>query len=231
MSSIYKEVLFRASKWLKHAVLLNEEEIRSFFAVIGDCFLVPSSGLVSESSWQVNLDEFFKRYKEYLDWMECEPTLPPPILRRFFSLMLTVSLDVFYGVSIGPEKLAIKASLPVIQIHMYHCVFSSFDHQIRSMVLSPDSFGWGLQIAYPQVYEDPKTHQFSKVLLDKGFPNSKPFKEMVSWLRKNTQPVPLQERGGRAYAPFRIGKSSLEKRETHQGLQKILLSGVRINES
>lgn len=97
MSSIDKEGLFRASKWLKHAVLLNEEEIRSFFAVIGDCFLVPSSGLVSESSWQVNLDEFFKRYKEYLDWMECEPTLPPPILRRFFSLMLTVSLDVFMG--------------------------------------------------------------------------------------------------------------------------------------
>ena len=161
--------------------------------------------------------------------MESEPLLPPPPLRRFFSLMLSASLDVFYAVEVSPGKNVIKASLPVIQIQMFHCFFSSFDHQIRSMVISPESFGWGIQISYPQIYEDPHTHQFSKVLLEEEkFPNSKAFKTIVSWLRKNTQPVPLQEDGGLAYAPFRIGKRSLEKRQTHVGLQKILSSGVKI---
>ncbi len=124
-SSVEKEGLSRASKWLKHAVLLNEEEIRSFFSVVGSCFLVPATGLVSRKSWQVSLDEFYKQYKIYLDWMDKEPLLPPPSLRRFFSLMLSVSLSAFYAVPVGAEKLAIKAALPVIQVQMYHCFFSS----------------------------------------------------------------------------------------------------------
>ncbi len=228
LSSIEKEGVFRSSKWLKHAVLLSVEELSSFFSVLGSYFLIPSSGLVSEKNWNVDFKDFQRQYSLYLDWMEDKTILPPPEMRRFFSLMLSVSLDIFYAIPIAPDKLAIKPTRPVIQIQMYHCFFSSFDHQIRSMATSQDSFGWGIQIAYPQVYEDPKTHQFSKVLLDEGFPNSKPFKEMVSWLRKNTQPVPLQEGDGRSYAPFRIGKNSLEKRETHKGLQKILSSGVKI---
>lgn len=228
LSSVEKEGMFHSSKWLKHALLLNVEEMSSFFLTIEPFFLIPASGLLSTSSWQVSFDDFLKEYKSYLNWMDVSPCLPPVALRRFFSLMISVSLEAFYAVEVSHEKVAIKAALPVIQMQIYHCFLSPFDHQIRSMVASPESFAWGIQIAYPQIYEDPKTHQFSKVLLDERFPNSKPFKEMVSWMRKYTQPVPLQEKEGRAYAPFRIGKCSLEKRETHLGLQKMLSSGVKI---
>lgn len=226
-SSTEKEGLFRASKWLKHAVLLNLEEMRSFLSVLGSFVLVPASGLLSESCWKISEQEFFDQYGAYLEWMKLYPTLPPVPLRRFFSLMLSTTLDAFYAVAIPDGKIAIKPVLPVIQIQLYHCFFSSFDHQIRSMVASPESFAWGLQISYPQIYEHPKTHQFSKVLLEEGFPNSKLFKEMVSWLRKHTQPVALQEEG-RAYAPFRVGKLSVNLRETHAGLQNMLSNGVRI---
>ncbi|MBX9924346.1 MAG: hypothetical protein K2Y01_09570 [Rhabdochlamydiaceae bacterium] len=226
-SSVEKEGLFRASKWLKHAVLLSVDELRSLLSVLSSFVLIPASGLLTEASWQVSEQEFLEKYASYLDWMKLHETLPPPSLRRFFSLMLSNSLDPFYAVAVPDEKIAIKASLPVIQIQLFHCFFSSFDHQIRSMVASPESFGWGIQISYPQIYEHPKTHQFAKVLLEEGFPNSKPFKEMVFWLRKNTQPVALQE-DGRAYAPFRIGKLSLNARETHKGLQNMLSNGLRI---
>ncbi len=226
-SSVETEGLFRASKWLKHAVLLSLEEMRSFLASLGSFTMVPASGLLSKNSWQVSDQEFLHQYAAYWEWMHENPTLPPIALRRFFSLMFTNSLQTLYAVELPGEKIAIKASLPVIQVQLYHCFFSSFDHQIRSMVASPDSFAWGLQFSYPQIYEDPKTHQYAKVLLENGFPNSKLFKEMVSWFRKNTQPVPLQEEG-RAYAPFRIGKGSGQARETHAGLQKMLSQGVRI---
>jgi hypothetical protein len=226
-SSVEQEGIFRASKWLKHAALLSVEEMQSFLSVLDSFFLVPASGLLSKASWKVSEPEFLRQYEEYIDWMKLHATLPPMPLRRFFSLMLSTSLKTFYAVEVPDEKIAIKPSLPVIQIQLYHCFFSPFDHQIRSMVASPESFAWGLQFSYPQIYEHPKTHQFAKVLLEEGFPNSKPFKEMVSWLRKNTKPVALQEEG-RAYAPFRIGNLSLAQRETHVGLQKILSSGVRI---
>lgn len=226
-SSVDKEGLFRASKWLKHSVLLNLEEMKSLFALLGSCFLVPASGLVSPLSWQISEQEFLEKYVDYLEWMKLYATLPPVPVRRFFSLMLSTSLEAFYAVEVANEKIAIKPALPIIQIQLFHCFFSSFDHQIRSMVMSPDSFSWGLQFSYPQIYEDPKTHQFAKVLLQEGFPNSKPFKEMVSWFRKNTQSVALQEEG-RSYAPFRIGKLSLDAREEHVGLQAMLSKGVKI---
>jgi hypothetical protein len=142
-SSPQKEGLFRASKWLKHAVLLSLEELDSLLSLVDPCFLVPASGILSEDSWQVSREEFLNHYKSYLDWMESQPGLPPPSLRRFFSLMLSTSLDVFYALPVSNGKNVIKASLPVIQIQMFHCFFSSFDQKLRSMVVSPESFGWG----------------------------------------------------------------------------------------
>ena len=221
-STMQQEGLLHCSKWLKHSVLLGMEEIISLFDTIGPHFLLSSSDLVEENSWNISLDAFLANYQAYLTWMKTYPTLPPPSLRRFFSLMLSSSLESFYAVSTSSNKIAIKAKHPVIQIQLYHCFFSSFDHEIRSMVISPDSFGWGIQIAYPQIYEDPITHQFSKVLLDKGFPNSEVFKRIVSWLRKYTQPVLFQEQEKKTSAPFRIGKDSLKLKETHQGFQAML---------
>lgn len=228
ISTVEQEGLFRASKWLKHAFLLSQDELEDFFSMINPSFLLSSSALTTLSNWQVSFSELQDKYQELLGWMQQHPTLPPPPLRRFFSLMLSTSLDTFYAVNLG-DKAAIKPSLPVIQIQMYHCFFSSMDRQLRPMVVSPESFAWGLQISYPQIYEDPRTHQYSKVLLDPKFPNSEPFKEMVSWLRKHTRLAPLQEKEVKVYAPFRIGKKSLSMKESHVGLQKMLSLGVKIS--
>lgn len=224
VSSVEREGLIHTSKPIKHAFLLSLEEMTALFQEIGPCFLIPASGLVSLLDWNISIEEFLSRYKLYVEWMESSATLPPIEVRRFFSLMLSSSLDSVYAVQVGQQKWTIKPCLPVIQIQMYHCFFSSFDHQIRSMVTNPDSFAWGIQISYPQIYEDPKTHYFSKVLLEERFSNSKIFKKIISWLRIHTGPVPLQEGEGRAYAPFRIGKQSLVKKDSHRGFQNLLIS-------
>jgi hypothetical protein len=222
ISSVEKEGLLRTSRPLKHAVLLSLEEMKALLEEIGEHFLIPASGTLDGMSWSVQDAQFLSRYEEYLKWMSQEPTLPPPPLRRFFSLMLSNSLNCFYQTPISPEKFCIKPKLPVVQIQLYHCFFSSFDHQLRSMVLSPESFAWGLQIAYPQIYEDPKTHQFSKVLLDSTFSNSLLFKKIVSWLRSHTQVFSLKEGFEKTQASFRIGKTSLHLKDVHQGLQQLL---------
>lgn len=227
ISSMEKEGVIHTSKPIKHAFLLNMDEMVALFEEIGCCFLVPASGLVSEENWNISVSNFLAQYRLYKEWMESNPTLPPIEMRRFFSLMLSSSLDSFYAVPTGAQKWSIKSLLPAIQIQMYHCFFSSFDHQIRSMVTHPDSFAWGIQMSYPQIYEDPKTHQFSKVFLEERFPNSPVFKKIISWLRAYTQPVPLKEGTERAYAPFRIGKQSLNSKDLHKGFQTMLaLKGI-----
>lgn len=222
LSSVEKEGIMRCSKWLRHAVLLSSEEMKSFLDSLGSFFLIPSAGLVSSENWQVTKEEFLLQYSSYIEWLQSSSELPSPSERKFFTLMLSTSLDDFYAVPTSSDRYVIKARRPVIQIQLYHCFISRFDGQIHPMALSPESFSWGIQISYPQIYEDPSTHQFSKVMLVKDFITTEVFKEMVQWFRKNTKPVSLEIRDQKIYAPFRIGKESTDLVSSHLGLQKAL---------
>ena len=222
LSTLEKEGMMRCSKWLRHAVLMSMEEMESFFDLLGSFFLIPAAGLVSLENWQITKENFLLEYRSYIEWLELHPELPSSSFRKFFTLMLSSSLDDFYAVPTSLDRFVIKARRPVIQIQLYHCFISRFDGQIHPMALSPESFSWGIQISYPQIYEDPITHQFSKTLLAKDFVATDLFKLMVQWLRKNTKPVSLEIKDKKVYAPFRIGKESSALVSSHLGLQKAL---------
>ncbi|MBM3199142.1 MAG: hypothetical protein FJZ58_07830 [Chlamydiae bacterium] len=219
-SSIEKEGVLHTSKPLKQAVLLTMQEMEDLFREeLSPFFLISASGLVKESSWNIGLEDFFLQYHQYLEWMKQDKGLPANTLRNFFSLMLSASLDVFYAIKMGPEKCLIKPRLPIIQIQMYHCFFSLLDHKMYPMVIHPNSFAFGLQFSYPQIYEDPHTHQYAKVLQEERFPNTPLFKALVSWMRRHTKPVILKAHKA---MPFRIGKNAEHLLESHLGLQSRL---------
>lgn len=222
LSTVEKEGIMRCSKWLKHAALLSTKEMEDFLSSLGSFFLIPAAGLVSLENWQITKEDFFLQYQSYVEWLTLHSELPSPASRKFFTLMHSSSLDDFYAVPTSSERFVIKARRPVIQIQLYHCFISRFDGQIHPMALSQESFSWGIQISYPQIYEDPVTHQFSKVMLAKDFNNTEVFKEMVQWFRKNTKPVSLEIKEQKIYAPFRIGKESENLVSSHLGLQKAL---------
>ncbi len=210
------------SKWLKHAALLESSALRDLLAEMGPLFFLPASGIVLEDSWRTSQDDFLARYDSYIESLLVTKAFPSAETRRFFSLMLSPSLDDFYAIKTGEGRFALKACKPVIQVQLYHAFISSFDHQIHSMALSPGSFAFGLQISYPQIYEDPKTHQFSKVLTSEEFASSLPFKKMVQWFRKNTKPAVLFIDQQRVCAPFRVGKEGRDFVGLHVELQKVL---------
>ncbi len=221
VSSIEKEGLMHCSKWLRHAVLFTLEEWNDFSSAIGNPMFVVTT-VVDKSSWQVSASEFKDKYLSYLEHVKQEASLPSPAMRRFFTLMISPSIDDFYAVEVGGGRFIIKPRLPVIQMQMYHAFISDLDRQIHPMVLHPQSFSFGLQFSYPQIYEDPVSHTFSKVLLDSQFPSSDVFKKMVQWFRANTKPVSILLDGKTLHAPFRQGKASSELVRENLGLQKAL---------
>ena len=222
LRTVEKEGIMRCSKWLRHAALLSLKEMEIFLDSLGSFYFIPAAGLVSLGNWQITKEEFLLQYRSYVEWLNLHSELPSPSFRKFFTLMLSSSLEDFYAVPTSSDRFVIKARRPVIQIQLYHCFISRFDGQIHPMALSQESFSWGIQISYPQIYEDPVTHQFSKVMLSKDFMNTEVFKEMVQWFRKNTKPVSLEIQEQKIYAPFRIGKESTELVSSHLGLQKAL---------
>ena len=219
-SSLDQEGALQVSKWLKYAFLLDAAEMTSFLQAIDPCFLIPSGFVVSEDEGIVEREVFLEQYRIYVQWMQSQDATPPASLRRFFSLMMTSSLDCLYAVELAKEKRVIKPRLPVIQMQLYQAFFSPMDQKIHSMVMHSDSIGCGLQISYPQIYEDPNTHQFAKVLLSEEFVNTLLFKKIVHWLREHTK-VPFLPRGKQQEPmPFRIGKNSSSMMDGHKGLAK-----------
>lgn len=206
VSTVEKEGELHCSKWLKHAVLLNMEEMKQLWQILDPYFLLSPIQIVLKENWRVSKDRFLSLYEKYLLWLKEEKDFPPSSLRKEFTLLLTDSLDAVYAVALPKDRILVKARAPVVQIQIYHCFISTFDQKIYPMAMNADSFTWGLQFSYPQIYEDPKNGTFKKVLLEKDFGNTVVYREIVSWLRKHTKPAVFSIGENSVVAPFRIAK-------------------------
>lgn len=222
ISTVQKEGELRCSKWLKTAFLLDREEMGDFWEVLASCFVVSPIQKVSKEKWQVSKDHFFTQYETYLSWLRSEEEFPPAALCKEFTLMLSAALDAFYAVGLSSDFFLIKARSPVVQLQMYHCFISRFDRKIYSMAMNADSFTYGLQISYPQIYEEPHTGQFKKLLLEEDFPNTILYKKIIQWIRHNTKPEIFLLGEEERVAPFRIGKKKKDFGSEHKRFKKIL---------
>lgn len=222
VSTIEKEGDLHCSKWVKHAILLDKEEMESFWKVLDSSIMISPVQKVSKEKWQVSKEHFFAQYEKYLSWLRLEEEFPPPALRKEFTLMASSFVEAFYAVSVALDQFIIKARCPVIQIQTYHCFISKFDRKIYPMAMNADSFTYGLQISYPQIYEEPHTGKFKKMLLEKDFPNTILYKQIVQWLRNHTKPAIFFIGDKEEVAPFRVGKKDKDWMSDHKRFKKIL---------
>jgi len=218
ISTPAQEGVLRVSKWLKHQVLLGAEEMESLFSTLSPFSIYVVSEVVSARNGLISHEEFLEKYAAYANTLK-EGNIPDETsLRRYFSAIFTVTPDILYAMQAGPDKFLIKALKPVIQLQGHHFFFSRVDGKFHSMVLGKGSVTWGLQFSYPQIYQDPKDHSFSKVVDSSFFPNTALFTRLVKWLRSNTIPTPLLAEGKRTNVPIRIGKRCLEWIDRHPHL-------------
>ncbi|MES2199773.1 MAG: hypothetical protein V4489_06360 [Chlamydiota bacterium] len=226
ISTVEKEGALHCSKWVKHAVLLDREEMESLWEVLASCIIISPIQKVSKEKWQVSKEHFFTWYEKYLSWLRLEDDFPPPDLRKEFTLMLSTFVEAFYAVSLSSDQFLIKARCPVIQIQIYHCFISKFDRKIYPMAMNADSFTYGLQISYPQIYEEPHVGKFKKMLLEKDFPNTILYKQIVQWLRNHTKPATFFLGDKEEVAPFRVGKKEKDGIGDHKRFKKTLAGFV-----
>jgi hypothetical protein len=92
------------------------------------------------------------------------------------------------------------------------------------MVRGPDAISWGIQLSFPQIFEDPKTGEAVEAL---ALPNGLLFREMQRWARKNTRPTPISVEGKKQNLVARIGKENIERARSHPKLRE---QGIEIDE-
>lgn len=220
VSSPAQEGTMRASKWLKHQLLLDVEEMRALFKELLPFEIFVVSEPVTQEEAYIDKEEFLRLYGEYVQALKVGAFPDESGLRRAFSSIFTVSRDLLYTMEVGKGKFLVKTLKPVIQLQLHHFFVSPTDGKFHPMVLSPESISWGIQFSYPQLYQDPHTQEFAKVTDSEEFPNTALYKRLAKWLRTHTAPTPFVFQGKKSNEPIRLGKQCFAWIDKHPGLQK-----------
>ena len=204
------EGIMHVSKALKHQILIDVDEMQDLFSALGDFSIYNVSEIVGLDFGLIPHAAFLENYATYINTLKAKVPVNDSLHRRYFSSIFTTTQDVLYAQEVKPEKYLIKTIRPTLQLQLHRFSFSSLDEKFHPMVLGKDSVSWGIQFSYPQVFQDPQTHAFSKITDAPEFPNTALYKKFALWIRANTLPSPFIYQGKRLNAPFRLGRKCFD---------------------
>ena len=219
ISSPKEEGVLHVSKWNKCQVLLGIEEMEFLLHDLEPLFFFIASEPVEREKGQFDKKAFLGVYTSYIDALRNGCIPEEKELRRTFSSIMSATPDVLYALSLDKGRYLVKPIKPVIQLQAHHFFYSSLDGKFHPMVLSTESVTWGIQLSYPQMYQDPKTARMINVVDSKECPNTFLFTQLLKWLRKNTVPTPFLVEGKKKNVPMRIGKSCFAWIDRHPQLR------------
>ncbi len=194
------------AKLIKLPLLIDVEEMNSLLKC-HPLTIYAVQKLVPKGERTISKEQFLATYQTYINSLKSEENPKP-----FIAPALSVD-DTAFEVLPFDERELIKPILPIIQIQPHN-----IDAKFRSMVFGPDNISWGIQLSYPMLFHDPKTHQVEKV--DNRFPNTSLFDAIRKWVRHNTVPTPFLVADQKINIPIRLGKQCFGWIASHPGLKK-----------
>lgn len=195
----------QASKWLQHQLLIDIEEMENLFEEMGEFTIVKVGAIVTLQNAVVSKEEFLSLYRKYVEILQSGNLPDITAFRRVFSVAITSSPDALFACRVGPDQYVIKVAKPIIQVQAHAMHYSVHDNKFRPMVFGPDCITWGLQFAYPQIYQDPQTMKIEKVTDEDSCPNTLLFRTIQKWQRRSTVPTPFYVEGKKVNVPMRLG--------------------------
>ncbi len=208
----------QASKWLQQQMLIDSIEMESLLQEMGEFYIVKVGAIVSLEKAMISTSLFLSDFRRYIEALKNGELPDIMSFRRLFSVVITSSLDALFACTVGPDQYVIKVTKPIIQVQAHAMHHSTDDNKFRPMVFGPDCITWGLQFAYPQIYQDPTTMQIEKVSDENRCPNTLLFRTIQKWQRKNTIPTPFFVNDKKVNVPMRIGTNCLSWINQHPQL-------------
>lgn len=199
-------VPYHASKWLSVATLIDINEMRSLFDYLGNFHLYSIGTVIGRDKSVLPHSTFLSCYEDYIHTIKKGQIPEDSFYRPFFASAMTVSNDHVYSLHVSSDSQIIRVSKPVIQMQAHNLDYSMADGKFHPMVFGKDSILWGIQFSYPQLYEDPDTHEVHKVIDSPQFPNTNLFRSLQKWIRENTVPTPFIVNDQVVNVPMRLGK-------------------------
>lgn len=207
----------QVSKWLSCPMLIDEIEMSHLMQFIAPFEIFITSGILSKDEGWISKDEFLNCYTEYVSSLRSGQVPNDNRIQKYFSAVFTRSNQALYSVVIDENRHMIKVDQPVVQLQMHRIALGA-DNKFRSMVLGQNSIFWGIQFAFPQLYQDANM-QVITIREHEDFPNSALFVSIQKWMRVHTVPTPFLVDEMKVNVPFRLGKACFEWINNHPQLK------------
>jgi hypothetical protein len=208
----------QASKWIDLQLLVDELEMAEMVAALGDFEIFMVGRLCSRNEGQLTQRQFIEAYGSYVQALKAGELPNEQTFRPLFSSIFTVHRDALAQMVTGDGRRILRVTKPVVQLQLNKISYSHADGKFRSMVFGSESFFWGLQLSYPQLYLDSETKEVYKTRDSERFPNGELFRNIQQWQREHTIPTPFHVDGRCVNVPMRLGRKSLSWINSHPQL-------------
>lgn len=210
------EGLYQASKWLKVQVLCDAEELAQLFDALRPFYLFPLTGFVTTNA-ALSEQTFLQEYGSWIEGLKKGKVPTEAQLKRILACALTAHSDALWLQAVPGGRYLVKVSQPVLQLQAHFFTYSSVDGVFRPMSMGANSVFWGIQISYPQIYQDPKTQDLCDAAES---PNAELFKKVRQWTRDVTRSTPFIADGKKINVPIRLGRKCFSWIENHPQLSE-----------
>lgn len=218
VSTPAQEGAYQGSKWLKLPILSDPQELESLFQKLDSVWMFPLSKIGDGKA--IPTDFFLREYGRWIAKLKAGEVPTSEELRHFLAAALTDDLTALWLQEIPKKGYLVKVRKPVVQMQAHFFSYSPVDGAFRSMSLGGTSIFWGLQFAYPQIYQDGQTMEFVE---EKKSPL---FEQVRRWAREESRPTPFCVRGEKVNAPMRLGKKCFFWIERHP---QLIAQGIHID--
>ncbi len=226
---------FLAAKFQKLQFLIDGEEMASFLSFCAPLRLFANMGPGPKNQSERYSEEIVAACGRYCAALADRALPEERHWRAASTLLLTrddesvAFVDVFPD-SAGNERELVQPLLPSVQMQP-HSFTISHDDKILPLVFGPAAVSWGVQLSYPQIFQDPSTRATHNGLDPKQFVNASLFSAMRNWMREHTVPVVFLKGEKRITSTIRLGKRSLSWAHNHPTLSHFGLQIARSGEA
>lgn len=210
VSTLKKEGVYQASKWLKFQVLCDEAELQTLFSALDPFWIFPLTGIVDGKA--VSKETFLEGYKGWIEGLKQGVVPSDADLRSLLACAFVEDFESLWLQEIPEKGYLVKIAKPIIQVQTHYFTYSREDGVFRPMSMGIESIFWGVQFSYPQIYQDPKTLEL------KTAPENRLFEILRLWVRESTRATPFLVDGKRTNSSIRTGKNCFSWIDKHPQL-------------
>lgn len=205
----------QASLWMSQRFLLTPKELQELFATL-PCFnLYCLSHVGSKEGFYLSKESFLELYSAFFASLFQKKDALFYKFKKQLTVALTCESETLYLTEPTKDIFLIHIQKPTLVIGP--CIFH-YDASAKKIMYADhktNAIRLGLEVKFPQFYQDPVTLQPVKHFTDPNNSNAKLFKAIQKWCRDHAKVVFLEKKdAGERFSPAcKVGKNCLSDME------------------